>query len=297
MEINALRTVQLVAQHGSFAAVARVMGVDPSSVSRTVAAVEAELGLRLFQRSTRQLRMTEAGAIYLGRLGPLLDDLDLARDAAAEIGTAPTGRVRITASVAFGHDVLVPALGALRATLPGIELELILSDQNVDLVAGQVDLAIRLAPAPKGDLISMRLRSTCYRVVASPDYVATHGVPVLPADLARHDVLRMTLPEYRTEWHFRGGGTETQTVPVSGRLLISNALALRAAALAGLGPALLADWMIDTDIAAGRLVDLFPDHDVTATTFETAAWLLYPSRAYLPTKVRAVIDALRYHLR
>ncbi|MEO0667508.1 MAG: LysR family transcriptional regulator [Pseudomonadota bacterium] len=295
MDVDALRTVQRVAQHGSFAAAARVTGVGPSSVSRTVAGVEAALGLRLFQRSTRALRLTEAGVVYLGRLGPLLDDLDLARDAAAEIGTAPRGLVRLTASVAFGHDVLVPALGALRQELPGITLELILSDQNVDLVAGQVDLAIRLAPAPKGDLISTRLRSTCYRVVASPDYITAQGALDRPEALATRDVLRLTLPEYRTEWQFRG--PDTATVSVDGPILISNALALRAAARAGLGPALLADWLVDGDIAVGRLVDLFPDHQVTATTFDTAAWLLYPSRAYLPVKVRAVIDALRRHLK
>ena len=295
MDVDALRTVQRVAQHGSFAAAARVTGVDPSSVSRTVAGVEAALGLRLFQRSTRALRLTEAGTVYLGRRGPLLDDLDLARDAAAEIGTATRGLVRLTASVAFGHDVLVPALGALRQELPGITLELILSDQNVDMVAEQVDLAIRLAPAPKGDLVSTRLRSTCYRVVASPDYIAAMGVPDRPEALTTREVLRLTLPEYRTEWQFRG--RDTVTVPVDGPILISNALALRAAARAGLGPALLADWLVDRDIAAGRMVDLFPVYEVTATTFDTAAWLLYPSRAYLPVKVRAVIDALRRHLR
>ena len=294
MDTDALRTVQQVAQHGSFAAAARVTGVDPSSVSRTVAGVEAALGLRLFQRSTRVLRLTEAGAVYLGRLGPLLDDLDLARDAAAEIGSAPRGRVRLTASVAFGHDVLVPVLGALRQALPGITLELILSDQNVDMVAGEVDLSILLAPATKGDLISTRLRSTCYRVGASPDYIAAMGAPDVPEDLATRDVLRLTLPDYRTEWQFRGA--DAVTVPVTGPILISNALALRAAARVGLGPALLADWLVDGDIAAERLVDLFPRHQVTATTFDTAAWLLYPSRAYLPVKVRAVIDALRQHL-
>ena len=127
MDTEALRTVQLVAQHGSFAAAARVAGVDPSSVSRTVAGIEAQLGLRLFQRSTRQLRLTEAGEVYLGRLGPLLDDLDLARDAAAEIGTAPKGRVRLTASVASGHDVLVPLLAA---ALSELELETVESPET-----------------------------------------------------------------------------------------------------------------------------------------------------------------------
>ncbi|WP_299142733.1 LysR family transcriptional regulator [uncultured Tateyamaria sp.] len=295
MDTDALRTLQLVAHHQSFAGAARVQDVDPSSVSRLVATVEAQLGLRLFQRSTRQLTVTEAGALYLSRVGPLLDDLDLARDAAVRIGTQPGGRVRLTASVAFGQEVIVPQLGALRRQLPEIELELVLSDQTLDLVAAQVDIAVRLAPAPKGDLISTRLMSTRYRVVASPAYIAEHGAPPTPAALAAHDCLRMTLPDYRTEWRFLTGGAET-VVHVSGPLLISNALALRAAARAGLGPALLADWMTDSDIARGDLVDLFPHHAVTATAFDTAAWLLYPSRAYLPAKVRAVIDFLRAQL-
>ena len=295
MEIDALRTLQLVAQHQSFAAVARVLDVDPSSISRTVAGVEAQLGLRLFQRSTRQLQLTEAGALYLERIGPLLDDLDLARDAAADVSTQPSGRVRLTASVAFGQEMIVPLLHQLRAVLPEIELELILSDQTVDLVASQIDLAIRLAPAPKGDLISARLRDTRYRVVASPGFVMTHGRPETPEDLAEHDCLRMTLPDFRTEWRFRRHN-DTSVVAVGGKILISNALALRTAARDGLGPALLADWMVDGDITAGKLVDLFPTYAVTATTFDTGAWLLYPSRAYLPVKVRAVIDFLRARL-
>ncbi|KIC46229.1 LysR family transcriptional regulator [Tateyamaria sp. ANG-S1] len=296
MDTVALRTLQLVVRHQSFAAVARVLDVDPSSVSRTVAGLEAQLGLRLFQRSTRQLTLTEAGALYLDRIGPLLDDLDLARDAAAEISAQPSGHVRLTASVAFGQEVLVPQLAALRRALPEIVLELTLSDQTVDLVAGQIDLAIRLAPAPKGDLISARLMSTRYRVVAAPSYLQAHGATAAPEGLADRPCLRMTLPEYRTEWRFRQGSAET-VVGVDGPLLISNALALRAAAREGLGPALLADWMTDGDLERGTLVDLFPEHEVTATTFDTGAWLLYPSRAYLPTKVRAVIDFLRARLR
>ncbi|MFL4468788.1 LysR family transcriptional regulator [Tateyamaria armeniaca] len=296
MDTNALRTLQLVAHHGSFAGAARVLDIDPSSVSRIVAGVEAQLGLRLFQRSTRQLTVTEAGALYLGRIGPLLDDLDLARDAAAQVGAQPSGRVRLTASVAFGQEVIVPRLAALHDALPEIELEMLLSDQPVDLVAAQVDLAVRLAPAPKGDLISTRLMTTRYRVVASSAWVAQFGMPEGPEALRDLACLRMTLPEYRTEWRFRRNDAAV-IVPVSGPFLISNALALRAAARDGLGPALLADWMTDDDVSQGTLIDLFPAHDVTATAFDTGAWMLYPSRAYLPAKVRAVMDFLRRQVR
>ena len=292
MDTDTLKTLQEVATGGSFAAVARARGVDPSNVSRTVAQAEAQLGFRLFQRSTRAVQPTEAGALYLARIAPLLEELDQARDAAAQVVAQPAGRVRLTASVAFGTEVIVPLLPGLRAALPEVSLEMVLSDENVDLLAGQIDIALRLAPAPKGDLISVKLMDTGYRVVASQDYLARHGRPTGPQDLSAHEVLRMTLPDHRAQWQFRRDGV-TAAVPVSGPLLMSNVLALRAAACAGLGPALLADWLVAEDLAAGRLVDLFPGHAVAASGFETAAWLLYPSRAYLPRKVRVVIDYLR----
>ncbi|MEL7164779.1 MAG: LysR family transcriptional regulator, partial [Pseudomonadota bacterium] len=128
MDTDTLKTLQEVATGGSFAAVARARGVDPSNVSRTVAQAEAQLGFRLFQRSTRAVQPTEAGALYLARIAPLLEELDQARDAAAQVVAQPAGRVRLTASVAFGTEVIVPLLPGLRAALPEVSLEMVLSD-------------------------------------------------------------------------------------------------------------------------------------------------------------------------
>ena len=128
MELQSLRTIALVAQHGSLAAAARTLEMDPSSISRTVANVEAELGLRLFQRSTRRLSVTEAGRLYLERMQPALEALDEARDVAAGAATGPEGTVRIAASVAFGHEMLVPLLARMREALPKVCPELLLSD-------------------------------------------------------------------------------------------------------------------------------------------------------------------------
>ena len=292
MDTDDLKTLRLVAQRGSFAGAARVLNVDPSSVSRSVASVEAELGVRIFQRSTRRLSVTEAGRIYLDRLDGLLEALNEAQDAAAGASRGPEGRVRIAASVAFGHEILVPLLPSLRARLPNIEPELVLSDEAMDLVGAEIDLAVRLAPAPSGDLISARLMHTRYKVVASPDYER----PSSPADLSDRDCLRLTLPDFRTQWRFRGPNGAEEVVPVSGSVTISNPLALREAARLGQGPALIADWIVARDLDAGRLIDLFPNHRVTATTFDTGAWLLYPSRRHLPLKIRAVIDFLRLEL-
>lgn len=296
MDLDALRTVALVARHGSFAAAARVLDLDPSSVSRIVASTEAALGLRLFQRTTRSLSITEEGDVYLRRIGPLLDEFDHARDAASRIRQTPAGTLKLTASVAFAHHCIVPHLADFRRRYPEITVELLPTDANLDIAAEGIDLAVRLAAAPSGDLISTRLMRTRYLVCAAPSYIAQAGKPAGPADLASHDCLRFSLPEYRTRWRFRRAGEEPFEVPVSGRLVIDNALSLRSAALAGLGPVLLADWLVGEDLAQGRLVELFPDHACTATEFDTGAFALYPSRTYLPRRTRVMIDFLRERL-
>jgi DNA-binding transcriptional LysR family regulator len=270
--------------------------VDPSSVSRTVAGVEAALSLRLFQRNTRVLRITEEGDIYLRRLLPLLDELDHAREAASHARSSPSGVLRLTASVAFAHECIVPHLSSFGELYPELTMELLPSDAMLDIAAEGIDLAIRLAPAPEGDLVTTRLLRTRYLVCASPDYVAGTGQPSDPRALSELDCLRFALPAYRTRWRFRAFEEEPFEVSVGGRLIISNALSLCQAARDGLGPALLADWLVARDLEAGRLVSLFPDYECTATSFDTGAWAMYPSRSYLPRKVRVMIDFLREEL-
>ena len=250
----------------------------------------------LFQRSTRQLSLTEAGALYLARVEAAIDELDEAREAAMAMQSGPRGTLRLTASVAFGETCLSPLVPAFRDAHPELRLELIFTDQNVDLVAEQVDLAIRLAPMIDGDLVCAKLFDTRYRVCASPDYLDKMPPLRTPDDLSNHDALLFALPGYRTRWLFRASDGRTSDVPVDGSIITSNALTLRQTMLNGQGPALLADWLIDDDIRHGRCIDLFPEHQVTATSFDTAAWLVYPSRRFLPSKVRCMIDFLRARL-
>lgn len=279
-----------VAHAGSFAAVARAHDLDPSQVSRSIAALEGRLGTRLFERTTRKMALTEAGARYLDRVAPLLEDLEAAGAELRDTHRQPQGRLRLSTSVAFGQEMVVPLLRLIRRQLPDLSLDLILTDANLDLVAEQIDLAIRLAPAPKGQLVSRRLFTTTYHVVATPELAAE--APEKLAELPQMPLMVHAVPGLPRVWRFRApDGTETQ-VPVDGPLHISSALALRDCARRGLGVALLADWLVSRDLSVGRLVELFPDQEVTATSFDTAAWLLYPSRRYLPLKTRAVIDIL-----
>lgn len=296
MDLATLRLLIDVAQRGSFAAAARARDLDPSSVSRAVSLAEDELGLRLFQRTTRQMSLTEAGEVYLRQIEPIADALAFARDEALRVNAEPAGTLRLTTSVAFGQVCMTPLLSAFKAAFPALTLELIMTDSNRDLVRERIDLAVRLAPSVEGDLISARLMETRYQVCASPAYLRAAPAVEQPGDLASHDCLLQALPDYRSRWLFRDRADQLAEIAVNGRLLLSNPLALREAAVAGLGPCLLADWLVGPDIEAGRLVDLFPRHRVTATSFDTAAWLVYPSRAFLPNKVRLAIDFLKAHL-
>lgn len=271
---------------------AKTRGTDPSTVSRAVAALEARLGVRLFQRTTRSLSLTEAGDIYLARALPLIEELARIGAEARATKAEPKGVLRLTASVTFGQAMILPLLPAFRAAYPDIRLECLFTDQNLDLIADRIDLAIRLAPEIGGDVIASRLMTTRYRVVASAAYLANAPSLATPEDLAAHRLLLFSIRPFRTRWLFRTAEA-TREVAVTGDIVISPAGAIRDAALAGLGVALLPNDLTDPEIAAGRLTRLLPDWAVTATSFDTGAWLVYPSRSFLPAKTRAMIDVLR----
>jgi DNA-binding transcriptional LysR family regulator len=295
MEIATLKILVEVMRAGSFAAVARMHEVDPSSISRTIAILEDELGFRLFQRTTRRLAATEAGTLYFERMQPIIDEMDRVGQEARDIVAEPAGRLRVTASVSFGHTVLVPLLPRLRSAYPDLSIDLILTDAVLDLINEKIDVALRLGPRIDTGLIGTQLMRTRYHVCASPGYLKSAPKLRAPPDLSDHGCVLFPYPGYRSQWRFRARNGEVTEVPVNGAITISNALALQRAALDGLGPVLLADWLIRKDLQHGKLVDVLPKYEATATDFDTAAWVLYPSRAYVPRKVRAFIDLLKSH--
>lgn len=294
MDIETLELFVEVARLGGFSAVAHDRHIDASSVSRAISRLETELGARLFQRTTRKLIPTEAGQIYLERVAPIVKELARAREEVESVRGEPTGPVRLTTSVAFGKTFVMPLLPAYRSAFPRIRLELLLTDSNLDLIEERIDVAIRLAPSYRAGVIGSKLFATRYRVVCSPEWRRSRTLRE-PVDLSGESCLLFSLPEFRSRWLFRRSNMITE-VPVNGELVSSSVLALQRAAIDGLGPTLLADWLIGEDLDAGRLVDLFPEYDVTATNFETAAWLLYASRDHLPRKVRLTLDFFRERL-
>lgn len=293
MELSALDLFLDVARRGSFAASARALDADPSAVSRQVAALEAQVGFRLFERTTRRLALTEAGKLLVDRLGGPVEEIRDILAAARDTLEKPTGTLTVTASVAMGERWLMPRLPAFLDAHPELKLNLILTDAIVDLVAENVDVGIRLGSVLEGSFVATKLMATRYFAVASPRYLAKHGRPARPADLAGRNCLYFALPGFGAVWRFRAPGGPVEEVAIAGGVRTNSALALRRGALDGMGIALLADWMIGEDVAAGSLVSLFPDLEATATDFQTADWIVYPSRAYVPAKTRAFIDYLR----
>lgn len=293
MDTTTLDLFSLVVKNGSFAAAAREKNMDPSSVSRLIAGLETELGMRLFQRNTRQLALTEAGSVYFQRIEPLVEELQRAGHAAADVSSRVNGTIRVTASNSFGLKFLVPRLPAFAEKYPDLVVDLMLTDTVVDLLADRVDVAIRLGSLPDSNLVAQLLTYTRYRVVASPAYLTKHGTPTIPAHVSDHNCLCFPLPGFRSQWIFQDQNGVQKEVAIKGKLLLSSAIGLHQCALAGMGIALLADWLVWDDIASGTLIDLFPKWEVAAVDFKSAAWFVYPSRSYVPLKVRVFIDYMR----
>ncbi|MEM7586810.1 MAG: LysR family transcriptional regulator [Acidobacteriota bacterium] len=296
MELEDLRAFVGVVRRGSFAAVAREQQVDPSSISRAIARLESELDLRLFHRTTRRLTPTEAGALYFDRVEPLIGELEAARSQASDAGHRPAGTLRIAAPVSFSQLNLVPLLPELSRRYPDLAFDLVLTDAELDLVAERIDVALRLGPLRDSGLIATRLAVMEPRICASPEYLARRGTPQAPHELVEHDCLVLDMPGFSETWRFRPAEAPESTVEVRVpvKLRTSNAVALKQCALGGMGIILQGRWIVGRELEEGRLVELFPGLEATAASFAAPAiWVLYPSRSYLPLKVRVFVDFMK----
>jgi DNA-binding transcriptional LysR family regulator len=297
MDTDHLKIFVEIVKQGSFAAAARQLDLDPSVATRAIAALERELGSRLMERTSRHLVLTETGRFYHDRACRLVEDLQQAADEARDLTAEPRGVVRVAASVTYGHAVVLPLLEGLHKAHPGLEVDLQLSDSNVDLVRERVDFALRLRKEIDTAFVGTRLASIRYHICATPTYLRREGRPSAPGELATRDCLRCSRHGQRAPWRFRDLRGSIREVEVHGWLLASNSLALHRAALDGLGPAMLPDWLAAGDLAEGKLVDLFPDYEATPNDFDNAVWMLYASRAYLPRRVTTSMSFIKQRIR
>lgn len=276
------------AEASSFTEAARTRGMTRSGLAKSIARLEDRLEVRLFNRTTRSLSLTGEGRLFLDRCLQILADLEDAEHSLSQGGGEPQGLLRITAPATFGRLQILPVINAYLSDWPRVRIEASFTDRVSDIVEDGFDLAIRLgAPAEANSLISRRLASQHNRVVASPDYMENRRVPEHPDDLARHDCLNYVSGARVFAWHFQVEG-ELVTIRPRGRLMLDSGEALRDAALSGSGITYLPSYLVDADIAAGRLCELLG----TYAAPPTAIVALYPSKRYLAPKVRRLIDLL-----
>lgn len=285
-QLAALNAFVATVESGGFSQAARRLGVSKSLLSRQVAHLEAELGVRLLQRTTRRLSPTEAGELYFQRAQRILLDLEEAASEVGQLQTAPRGKLRVSAPMSFGVLHLTPALPSFLAACPELELELSLSDRFVDLIEEGVDVAVRIGRLSDSSLIARHVAPIRRAVCASPAYLARCGTPTLPNDLAAHACLSH-IGMGPAEWRFAIGG-KLETVRVQSRLSAGNGEALRILALAGLGLVYLPTFFVGDDLRSGALVSVLEDY----VPQDSALYGVYPHSRHLSAKVRAFLDFL-----
>lgn len=291
MNMDHLKAFLAVYRAGGFASVAKEQDLAPSSISRSIAALENSLNVRLFQRTTRQLTPTQAGEIFFKRISPIVEELEAAKLELTDQSAQPSGRLRVTSSVSFGQMVIAPMLKGFRDLYPTIDLDLISSDGNVDLISERMDIAIRHGRLPDSSLIARKLCDVEYRLVASPDYLNGADKIKVPADINSHTLVSFSYADFRAEWLFRKR-SDSQIVMINPSITMNNGLTIRQSIRDGIGIGLLPDWSVQDDIASGSLIELLKDWRVTGTSPESAIWLVYPSRSFIPAKTKLFSDYL-----
>lgn len=275
-------------REGSFSAAARVLGLTPSAVSKRIGRLEDQLAVRLFNRTTRRLSLTEEGAAFYERASRILADLDDAAAAVSSLQSVARGRLRVTMPTAFGVIHLLPALPAFLARHPEVILDIDLNDRFVNMIEEGFDLALRIGDLQDSSLIGRRLAANRRVLAAAPAYLTGHAAPQHPQDLARHNCLIYTYRNQRYDWHLVDAEGAESIVTVGGNLETNNPMMLRAGALAGLGVVLLPLWIIGPDIKAGRLQRLLPDYHWP----DSAIQAVYPPGRHLSARVRTFVDFL-----
>jgi DNA-binding transcriptional LysR family regulator len=269
----------------NLSAAAREFGLSPAVASARIAGLERMLGTRLLHRTTRRVSVTQEGEIFAAHARELLDAAEAARASVGRARAHPHGRLRVTMPSSLGRQHISPLIAAFLRAYPGVTVELRMTDQIVHLVDEGIDLAIRIGALKDSTLVARKLASNRRVLCASPAYLAAHGTPRHPADLAGHECV--ILADQR-DWSFVTP-TGVIDVRVSGRLVTDNGEVIRDALAAGIGIGLKSTWSVAPLLASGELVTVLDDYPLAQTV---AIWAVYPSRAFVPPKTLAFIDFL-----
>jgi DNA-binding transcriptional LysR family regulator len=292
--LGAIRVFIRAAELGSFSRVADELAIKTSSVSRTIAALESDLGAALFNRSTRRLHLTEAGAHFYERALRISAEVEEARAAISVLNGRPQGLLRINVPGAFGRRHIVPLLGPFLAEYPEIRIDATLTDATVDLIQAGADVAVRIGALADSNLVAKKLAPHRRVLCASPHYLARASRIERPEDIAQQACLTFAL-QPADRWYLsrgEGAGEERLDVAVKGPFRANDSEALLDAALSGIGIALLPTWLVGADLRDARLVQLLPEWEATIAQDSRAIWGVYPPKKVVSPKVRAFLDFL-----
>lgn len=287
MQWDGISEFVYVAESESFTLASKKMAISTAQVSRQISALEKRLNIKLFYRTTRKVSLTEEGGIFYQHCRSVLDGLDAAERAITNLQTKPQGKIKLTAPVAYGEKQILPLVNNFLKQYSDVEVSAYLSNQQVDLVEGGYDLAIRLGKLSDSTMMAKKLGKRTNYVCASPDYLAKHGVPHSISELNKHSCLLGTL-DY---WNFRESGRE-KSLRVTGRLRYNNGYSLTDAALKGLGIVQLPDYYVEKQIENGELVTLLDNYRAP----DEGIWAVYPQNRHLSPKIRLLVDYLAEQL-
>jgi len=276
-----------VAEYESFTRAAKALGISTAQVSRQISALEERLNIKLLYRTTRKVSLTEEGRVFYQHCRSVLDGLDAAEQAVSNLQSKPQGRIKLTAPVTYGEQQLLPLINDFMMQYRDIEVTAFLSNQQIDLVEGGYDLAIRIGKLRDSTMMAKKLSLRTNFVCATPAYLHQYGMPRTLDDLSQHNCLLGT----RDYWHFVEKGTE-KNLRVSGSIQYNSGYSLVDAALKGLGIVQLPDYYVQKYLASGALVSLLDDYREP----EESIWAIYPHNRHLSPKIRLLVDYLAEHL-
>lgn len=288
-DLSALHDMTLfveVARTTSFSRASRNLDVPGATLSRRIAAMERKFGVRLFDRTTRRVVLTEAGRRYFERCGHLVDEARLAQEALRETAAQPSGHICISMPVDLGVTVIGPLLTDFARQFPGISFDLDLSPRNTDLVGEHVDVAIRLGTVKNEKLVARRIGSVDQWLFASPAYLALRGRPTQPADLVEHECILLRGAQRQSLWRLQGDADMAEVV-VRGRFMVNNVGLMRLLAERGMGVAMLDPSLVREALASGRLLQVLPEWAAPRLPMHAVM-----SSRMQPASVRALLDFL-----
>jgi len=285
---DGLRTVIAVVQTGSFTAAGERLGLSKALVSKYVAQVEKQLGVRLFNRSTRRLALTEAGNIYYQDAMPLVESISQLTDKVSGAEADPSGLLRVTASLTFADTCLAKALPSFLAQYPNLELELQLSDRKVDMLEEGIDLVIRIGTVDDSRLVSKKINHFPLVLCASPNYIANYGMPKYPDDIQAHNCIVDSNFKIGKQWPFMDERGLQGVMSINANVSVNSPRSVKELALAGVGIALIPQYLVEDALKNGLLQRILPSYQMQSFSM----YAVYPHRKYLAQKTRSFVAFL-----